>query len=80
MRSSRLRLLLGVFLSVCLLLSAVSGHAGHSHDDDLEKDDVVASPPVVESTTTKAVEVPNFTVFTHSCVLTLAHHDERGFH
>jgi len=69
MRSSRVRLLLGVLLVVIFLFSTVNAHGDHGHGhshrkpatDDLE-DDEFTTPPEAESTPVKKVELPTFTV------------------
>ena len=58
MRSSRVTLLLGALLAICLLFSVVNGHAGHHHDD-LEAEDIETA---AEATPAKVVELPTFTV------------------
>jgi len=68
MRSSRVRLLLGVLLVVIFLFSTVNAHGGHGHHhpvaDDLEDDEFsTAASPETEATPVKSVELPTFTVF-----------------
>jgi hypothetical protein len=80
MRSSRISLLFGALFAFTLLLSIVCAHAGHGHDipqpdaqrpiqiDELDDDEdfaSAASPSTAETTTSKPVELPTFTVLSH---------------
>jgi len=88
MRTSRVRLLLGVLFAVVLLFSAVNAHGGDGYHgmDYLEAEDPTSSSSAAPSESpVQSVELPTFTVLPNSpsnsnCALTgrIVAHDDEG--